>query len=106
MSRTLAVLGATGQQGGAVARACLQSGDWKVRGITRNVRGQSAQTLAGAGAEVVAGDIDDIDSLLHAFSVGRFSNLFLDVPKESTNRAMRVSGCSRHLLCHQFLGAS
>ncbi|KAK5166848.1 uncharacterized protein LTR77_007577 [Saxophila tyrrhenica] len=66
MARTIAVLGSTGQQGGAVARACLKDG-WKVRGLTRNTSGKGAQTLAGEGAEMVSADIDDLDSLVKAF---------------------------------------
>lgn len=69
MSRTIAVIGSTGQQGGAVARACLRAGDWKVKGITRNVKGRGAQALAAEGAEMIAADIDDHDSLLKAFEV-------------------------------------
>lgn len=69
MSRTIAVLGSTGQQGGAVARACLNAG-WKVRGLTRNAKGKGAQALAAEGAEMVSADLDDFDSLMKAFEVG------------------------------------
>jgi uncharacterized protein YbjT (DUF2867 family) len=68
MAKTIAVLGSTGQQGGAVARACLKAG-WKVRGLTRNAQGRSAQALAQAGAEMVPADIDDLQSLVKAFQV-------------------------------------
>ncbi|KAK4548232.1 hypothetical protein LTR36_010102 [Oleoguttula mirabilis] len=67
MSRTIAAIGSTGQQGGAVARACLQAGDWKVRGITRNVQSRGAQAMAAEGAEMVTADIDDHDALIKAF---------------------------------------
>ena len=69
MSQTIAVLGSTGQQGGAVASACLKAG-WKVRGLTRNANGRGAQALASEGAEMVSADIDDLDSLIKAFDVG------------------------------------
>lgn len=68
MPRTIAVLGSTGQQGGAVARACLKAG-WKVRGLTRNAKGKGAQALASEGAEMVSADIDDLNSLVKAFEV-------------------------------------
>lgn len=72
MAKTIAVLGSTGQQGGAVARACLKAG-WNVRGISRNVKGGGAQALAAEGAEMVSADIDDLDSLVKAFEVGVFT---------------------------------
>ena len=54
----IAVNGATGQQGGAVARKLLADG-WKVRALTRDVNKPAAQELASIGAELVAGDMED-----------------------------------------------
>lgn len=68
MSKIICVLGATGSQGGAVARACHKAG-WKVRGVTRNTKGKGAQALASEGIDVVSADIDDLDSLVKAFEV-------------------------------------
>lgn len=67
MTRTIAVVGSTGQQGGAVVHALLQANGWKVRGITRNTSSQKAKGLAAQGVEMVAGDIDDTKSLISAF---------------------------------------
>ena len=67
MSKIVAVVGATGQQGGAVARALVKSGQWKVRGLTRNTSSKSAQALVDSGIEVVAANIDDVESLVKAF---------------------------------------
>ncbi|KAK4959956.1 hypothetical protein LTR10_002845 [Elasticomyces elasticus] len=67
MTKTIAVIGSTGQQGGAVAKAMLKVDGWKVRGITRNVNGRGAQALASEGAEMVAADIDDVESMTKAF---------------------------------------
>lgn len=62
-----AVVGATGQQGGATARALLRAGA-RVRALTRDPRAQAATVLADAGAEVVAADIADAHSLRAAFT--------------------------------------
>lgn len=56
------VTGATGQQGGAVARELLKKG-YQVRAMTRNPGSDKAKALAEAGAEVVKGDLDDAASV-------------------------------------------
>ena len=60
--RSVLVAGATGQQGGAVARQLLSRGH-KVRALTRKPQGEAAKALASSGAEVVPGDLDDVGSL-------------------------------------------
>jgi uncharacterized protein YbjT (DUF2867 family) len=69
MSKLIAVVGATGAQGGALARAILAdpSGEFAVRALTRNPDSGAAQDLAAAGAEVVAADLDDEASIRAAF---------------------------------------
>ena len=68
-TKIIAVIGATGAQGGSLARAALAdtSGEWVVRAITRKPDGESARELAEAGAEVVRADLDDVESLKEAF---------------------------------------
>lgn len=61
-----AVLGATGQQGGAVVDALLDAGA-AVRAVVRDPSSGRARALAGRGVDVVAGDLDDLDSLVAAF---------------------------------------
>jgi NAD(P)-dependent dehydrogenase (short-subunit alcohol dehydrogenase family) len=56
------VAGATGNQGGAAAARLLTAG-WRVRALTRDPASRAARALAGAGAEVTAGDLDDPGSL-------------------------------------------
>jgi uncharacterized protein YbjT (DUF2867 family) len=56
------VLGATGNQGGAAARHLLADG-WRVRALTRDPAAAAAKALAAAGAELVAGELDDRASL-------------------------------------------
>lgn len=59
------VTGATGKQGGAVARELLALG-YPVRAMTRKPGGEAAKALAKMGATVVAGDLDDPASLERA----------------------------------------
>lgn len=54
---TILVVGATGRQGGAVARKLLKDG-WRVKALTRNKHGNPASALAQLGAEIVEGDMD------------------------------------------------
>lgn len=68
--KIIAVLGATGAQGGGLVRAiCADlSGAFTARAITRDVNSEKAKALAALGAEVVAADVDDAGSLERAFS--------------------------------------
>jgi uncharacterized protein YbjT (DUF2867 family) len=68
--KVIAVVGATGAQGGGLARAILNNaaGDFMVRALTRNPASDKAKALAALGAEVVETDIDDVESLKRAFS--------------------------------------
>ena len=65
----IAVIGATGSQGGGLARAILDDpgSDFRVRAITRNPDSDAARALADRGAEVVQADLDDVESLKRAF---------------------------------------
>lgn len=65
--RPCAVVGATGQQGGATVRALLAAG-LPVRALTRDPSSEAARALAGAGAQVVRADADDPESLRAAFT--------------------------------------
>lgn len=64
--KIIAVNGATGQQGGAVARHLIDRG-WQVRALTRDPSKPAAQSLAAAGADIVPGDMDRRDELDAAF---------------------------------------
>jgi uncharacterized protein YbjT (DUF2867 family) len=68
--KIIAVMGATGSQGGGLVQAILNdpSGAFAARAITRDVNSDKAKALAKAGAEVVAANIDDEASLKKAFS--------------------------------------
>jgi hypothetical protein len=66
--KLVVVVGATGNQGGSVARRFLQHPQYAVRGLTRNPASAASQELAELGAEMVAADLDDVESLKSAFS--------------------------------------
>jgi uncharacterized protein YbjT (DUF2867 family) len=68
--RIIAVLGATGAQGGSVARALLgdPSGSFAVRALSRTPQSEAGRRLAQLGAEVVCADADDLSSLKQAFT--------------------------------------
>jgi len=67
--KIITVIGATGAQGGGVARAILAdtSGEFSVRAVTRKPHSEKALALKEAGAEVVNADLEDVDGLRHAF---------------------------------------
>ena len=61
-SRLALVTGATGQQGGAVARRLLESG-FRVRGMARNTESEPSKHLRVMGAEMVRAEFADAESL-------------------------------------------
>ncbi len=67
--RIIAVVGATGAQGGGLVRAILADPEspFQVRAITRNAGSEKARALAERGADVAEADLDDLDSLERAF---------------------------------------
>jgi uncharacterized protein YbjT (DUF2867 family) len=70
MAKIIAVVGATGVQGGGLARAILAdpSSGFSVRAITRDPSKDNAKALAAKGAEVVSANLDDVESLKKAFA--------------------------------------
>jgi len=68
--KIIAVVGATGAQGGGLVRAIQRDagGGYRARAITRDPQSPKAQELAALGADVVAGDVDDEESLKRAFA--------------------------------------
>ena len=63
--KIITVFGATGAQGGGLAHAILNdpNSEFSVRAVTRDPNSDKAKALAQMGAEVVAGDVDDAESL-------------------------------------------
>jgi len=68
--KIIAVVGATGAQGGGLVRAIVNepNSGFTARAITRDISSDKAKELAKLGVEVVAADIDDVESLKRAFA--------------------------------------
>ena len=108
------VIGATGNQGGHVARALLDEG-WAVHALTRNAESPKAQVLKNQGAHLVTGDMADVPALAKAikditgiFSVQNFWDLGL---KEEVRLGSNViqatihAGNHPHIVYSSGLGA-
>lgn len=79
MSRPIiTVFGATGAQGGGLARAILGDRDrrFALRAVTRKPDGDAARALSDAGAEIVVADLDDTCSVQRALE-GAYGAFFL-----------------------------
>ncbi|KAJ1929575.1 hypothetical protein IWQ60_001062 [Tieghemiomyces parasiticus] len=80
----IAVVGATGLQGGSVANALLDTGRFTVRALTRTLDSDAALALADRGAQVVQADVyrpDDLNAAL-AGAYGVFFTTFSDFPSK------------------------
>jgi uncharacterized protein YbjT (DUF2867 family) len=67
--KVIAVLGATGAQGGGFVRAILNdpAGGFTARAVTRDSHSVKAKELARLGSEVVEANVDDVETLKRAF---------------------------------------
>lgn len=94
MSEKLAVVvtGATGQQGGAVAKSLLERGH-EVRAVTRNVDSAKARELASAGATLVRASLEDTAALTKALE-GATSLFAMTTPFEGGTEAETRQGIS------------
>lgn len=66
--KTIAVIGATGNQGSSVVKTFLSLPNWHVRAITRSPESETAIILKTLGAEIVQADLLDSKSLEEAFA--------------------------------------
>jgi uncharacterized protein YbjT (DUF2867 family) len=101
--KIIAVVGATGAQGGGLVQAVLDDvqGGFAARAITRNVGSAKAGALARRGAQVVAADLDDEASLVRAlagahgaFLVTNFWEHFS--PDKEQAQARNLAAAARH----------
>ena len=85
--KTIAVIGATGRQGGQVARHLLEQG-WRVRALTRSPESKKSTALKDLGAEIVKADLDDAASLEAAFA-GAYGVYHMQPPAGSLEAEIR-----------------
>lgn len=95
------VTGATGGQGGGVARQLLARGRFAVRAFTRKPDSPAAQQLRALGAEVVQGDLDDrpsiraaLDGVYGVFGVTSFWEHFDREAEHGRNLINAVAGAN------------
>jgi uncharacterized protein YbjT (DUF2867 family) len=100
--KIIAVIGATGAQGGGLVRAILEdpAGGFAVRAVTRDVNSPKAKALARLGAEVVAANIDDAASVERVFqgAYGAFCvTFFWDhfSPEKELDEARILAGAAK-----------
>jgi len=77
----IAVVGATGRQGGSVVDALLRSGKWRVRGLSRNTESAQAKALAAKGVEMVQCHVSNnpeqlVDAFKGAYGVFAMTNFW------------------------------
>ncbi len=93
--KLIAVVGATGAQGGGLVRAILEdpSGEFAVRALSRDPESAKSKALAAAGAEVVAADLDDEASVRAAFDgvYGAFVVTNYWAPRTAEEQAARTA---------------
>ncbi len=101
--KVIAVLGATGAQGGGLVRAILgdASGEFAVRALTRDAGSDKAKELKKLGAQVVAADVDDVESLKRAFqgANGAFCVTFFWAhfsPEKELTQARAMAEAAKH----------
>lgn len=108
--RAIAVLGATGSQGGSLVRSiCADSyGEFSARALTRNVDSDKARGLAALGADVVACNVDDETSLRSAlegahgvYAVTFFWEHFS--PEKERRQAATIAAAARAAQVHHII---
>ncbi|XP_071110716.1 nmrA-like family domain-containing protein 1 [Haliotis cracherodii] len=84
--KVVVVFGATGKQGGSVARALVKDGHFKVRAVTRHVDSDKAKELKKEGCDVVEANLDDkasvVEAMRGAYGVFLVTNYWEDMDEE------------------------
>ncbi|KAI1363115.1 NAD(P)-binding protein [Xylaria arbuscula] len=88
--KTIAVIGATGNQGRSIANTFSALPGWHVRAITRRASSDKAKELAKMGCDIVEADLTDLQSLSRAFE--GVHAIFLNTDFWATYRASALAG--------------
>ncbi|WP_221569325.1 NmrA/HSCARG family protein [Alkalihalobacillus sp. TS-13] len=107
--KTILVLGATGKQGGAVARKLLADG-WSVRAVSRHPDQPAAQELQKKGATVVQANMDNQQSLLEAmrgvYGVYSVQPLYSKDPEKEIQHGKTVADVAKQVGVSHFVYGS
>lgn len=104
--KIILVFGATGAQGGSVARSLVSRGQYAVRAFTRKADSPAAQALAAAGAEIAEGNLDDkasiaaaLDGVYGVFGVTNFWEHFAGEAQQGRNMIEAIAAARvQHLV--------
>lgn len=93
--KIIVVFGATGMQGGSVARALARTGQFKVRGVTRDLSSKRAQDLRADGVDLMSVDLNDRNglSLILNNTYGCFINTATDFHDPNCLDTEIAQGC-------------
>lgn len=101
--KIITIFGATGAQGGGLARAILgdTSSQFAVRAVTRDITSDKSKELASMGAELFEGDIDNVDSLRKSLQ-GAYGAFFVTFfwthfsPEKEMNEARSMAEAAKY----------
>ncbi|CAF1267632.1 unnamed protein product [Adineta ricciae] len=110
MKPLIVVVGATGRQGGSVINALVNSRQWTVRGLTRNVSSKESQELIKKGVEVVSCNIDSLNECSQAFKgaygVFAMTNFWECGPIKEYEQGMNMVNAAKQQNVEHFIWSS
>ncbi|MBP6550651.1 MAG: NmrA family NAD(P)-binding protein [Flavobacterium sp.] len=101
--KIITVFGATGAQGGGLARAILtdKNSEFSVRAVTRDANSEKAKKLAQLGAKIVVADIDDVQSIKKTLE-GAYGAYFVTFFWEHFSSFLLITKCSHYCQIEYF----
>lgn len=109
MSNIVLITGATGQQGGAVARHLAGQG-WELRALVRNAKSPAAVALAQSGIELVSGDFSESDTLhaalINVYGVFSMQPAIPDKADEEIRHGKRIAKAAQQAGVKHFVYSS
>jgi hypothetical protein len=98
MVKLIVIVGITGNQGGSIAHTFLTDPQWRIRGLTRDLKSEASLTLSAQGVEMVQANLHNPDSLKEVFkdvnlvfSVTDFWKPFFDPSNQARATALGKS---------------